>query len=83
MVPVEFTLAEIAEMCGVSKRFVQNWVEEGKFPNKHFLYDSPKMGYLIPAGDLLAFLSRSNPMKVPLVTKRAEAKEKELSAVGC
>jgi hypothetical protein len=80
MIEVEFTVLEVETLCGVSRRTVRNWIDEGKFPSAHFRYDSPKMGYLIPAKDLLGFIARTNPMILPRAERMEKAKAEEMLA---
>lgn len=82
MVKVEFTVTEVTALCEVARRLVQKWVEDGKFPGAHLRYDSSRMGYLIPAEELLEFVTRTNPMIVPRVKRAAELKERDLLAVS-
>jgi hypothetical protein len=72
----------VGGLCGVSGRTVINWIEEEKLPGTHLLYDSRKMGYLVPASSLIEFARRTNPMIVPRIQRAVEAKENELLAVG-
>lgn len=80
MIQVEFTVDEVAALCGLSARTIRNWIVGGIFPNAHRRYNSAKMPYLIPAKDLLEFVGRTNPMIVPRVQKAEEAKAEEMFA---
>lgn len=75
---VEFTIAEVMELCGVGRRMVLTWIAEEKLPGTHFLYDSPKLGHRIPARALLAFVERTNPMATGKIERAIAAKEHEL-----
>jgi len=75
---VEFTIPEVMEICAVGRRMVMSWMEEGKLPDWHYLYNRPKLGVRIPARNLRTLLETENPMRLGIFERAAEAKAKEM-----
>jgi hypothetical protein len=75
---VEFTIPEVMEICGVGRRMVMSWMEDGKLPGWHFLYNRPKLGRRIPAKALRTYLEVENPMRLGILDRTAAAKAKEM-----
>ena len=56
--PVSYNTAEAARACGVTAKTIAHWCELGRFPNGFKTSQGKGGQWVIPAGDVDAYLTR-------------------------
>lgn len=58
------TVSQVAELCSVTTRTVQRWIQEGYFPGAR-KGPGRNSRYSVPQGDVDAFIARMSPQPLP------------------